>query len=181
MSNFFRVQLPYEKWFGLSGNEDFLASNPFYLSTDGLLIVAKDKSLIERDLTEAEKKAFGCDEFENAIFVTTNSGKRGHMPKEKAMKINVKKKMKSPMDGGFEILMPEDKGKIEESKEEVNGDVDIKDYTCTEAISTADTTLGTDNSTMSKDINHLNGNTNKVLNGMHENGVSQDVDMHNGS
>ena len=59
MSNFFRVQLPYEKWFGLANNEDFLASNPFYLSVDGILMFIKDKTLKERELTEKEKKEFG--------------------------------------------------------------------------------------------------------------------------
>ena len=58
-SYFFRVQLPYEKWYCLANREDFLASNPFYLSIDGSLIFAKDKSLIERELTEEEKKEFG--------------------------------------------------------------------------------------------------------------------------
>ncbi|CAI2367721.1 unnamed protein product [Moneuplotes crassus] len=95
MSYFFRVQLPYEKWYGLANQEDFLASNPFYLSTDGLLLFVKDKTLVERELTEEEKKEYGCQEYENAIFVTSSKGKRGVF-KEKAMKINVKKKKKDP-------------------------------------------------------------------------------------
>ena len=55
ISNFFRAQLPYEKWYGLWGTDNFLASNPFYLSTDGLLLIVKDRTLIERELTEEEK------------------------------------------------------------------------------------------------------------------------------
>ena len=55
ISNFFRAQLPYEKWYGWWGTENFLASNPFYLSTDGLLLIVKDRTLIERELTEEEK------------------------------------------------------------------------------------------------------------------------------
>lgn len=91
MSTFFRVQLPYEKWYGLKDNVNFMASSPFYLSTDGLLLIAKDKTLKERELTEEEKKTFGCDEFDNIIFATKEGGKRGYAAKEKAIKINVKK------------------------------------------------------------------------------------------
>jgi hypothetical protein len=129
MTNFFRVQLPYEKWYGLIDSEDFLASNPLYLSTDGLLIIVKDNSEPERELTEEEKKEFGWAEYENAIFVTTKGGKKGYVAKEKAMKINVKKKKKLPFDGEIEVLVPESKQEEnkewqdKEMKEEVNGTI----------------------------------------------------------
>lgn len=166
MSTFFRVQLPYEKWYDLAHKEDFLASNPFYLSTDGLLMIVKDKSLKERELTDEERKEFGCAEYESAIFTTTAKGKRVYGAKEKSMKINVKKKMqKSPFDDGFEVLMPEDKNQT--SKEN-----DIKDAEMNQdnSISTNDT------SNISKLKENLNNDANETPNGVHENGHT-DVEM----
>ena len=59
--NFHRVQLPYETWYSLNGNSNFIASAPFYVSTDGLLFIIKDISKTERELTEEEKEAYNCD------------------------------------------------------------------------------------------------------------------------
>ena len=42
MWNFYWVQLPYETWQSLKGSNNYLAADPFYLSTDGLLFVFKD-------------------------------------------------------------------------------------------------------------------------------------------
>lgn len=117
VQTFFRLQLPHEKWFGLIANENFLAASPFYLSTDGLLFIAKDNTLVERDLSVDEKAIFGITEFESTNFAQNNigGGKRGYVPKEKAMKINVKKKKKKDAFDNFEIIMPED---YENSKQE---------------------------------------------------------------
>jgi hypothetical protein len=57
--------LPYETWYSLKGNENFMASGPFYVSTDGLLFILKDGSKIERDLTEEEKDFYHCQDYEN--------------------------------------------------------------------------------------------------------------------
>jgi len=42
--NFSRVQLPYETWTTLQTSEQFMASAPFYVQTDGLFFVVKDKT-----------------------------------------------------------------------------------------------------------------------------------------
>lgn len=168
MSTFFRVQLPYEKWYGLIGNESFMASNPFYLSTDGLLLIVKDRTLTERGLTDEEKKEFRYAEYETAIFATTSGGKRGYVPKEKAIKINVKKKQKkSPLEDGFEILMPEDKPKENEKDTEMPDDTlkSIDNVT----NDTADTALTNGDAKISKPEVTTNGN--------HCNGNSHDVPM----
>jgi hypothetical protein len=52
--NFGRVQLPYESWVELTGNQAFMASTPYYMRTDGLLFVVKDTSEQERAMTPAE-------------------------------------------------------------------------------------------------------------------------------
>lgn len=178
VNNFFRVQLPYEKWFELNQNENFLASNPFYLSTDGLLLIIKDKTIPERELTEEEKKQFGCDEYENAIFATTGGGKRGYA-KEKAMKINVKKKKKNKMDD-FEILVPDSKPPKDingQSETEVVGeqkDVDMdQDLGCSKDTPT-DTTAS---DKIPNGVDLKNGKTNGDCNGNHENGASGDAVM----
>lgn len=173
-STFFRVQLPYEKWYGLIDNENFLASNPFYLSTDGLLMIVKDRSLLERELTEEEQKEFGCAEYENAIFVTTKGGKRGAMPKEKAIKINVKKKKQSPFDNGFEILTPEDR------KEETNGglekDVEMKEDNPKSADTNDESPVTTTDASQSSNGFKMHPKS-CAINGGHQNGVAKDIDM----
>lgn len=63
--NFHRVQLPYESWNNLNKNSNFLASAPFYISTDGLLFIIKDTSKMERELTEEEKDMFNSGEYES--------------------------------------------------------------------------------------------------------------------
>lgn len=70
-------------------------------------------------------KRFGVAEYESAIFATTSGGKRGAGIKEKAMKINVKKK--HPKSGGddFVVLVPE--GKKEDEKEEVDVEMEKAD------------------------------------------------------
>jgi ubiquitin carboxyl-terminal hydrolase 47 len=165
MSTFFRVQLPYEKWYGLANKEDFMASNPFYLSTDGLLMIVKDNSLKERELTDEERKEFGCAEYESAIFTTTAKGKRGYGVKEKSIKINVKKKIqKSAFDDAL-VLMPEDKkqdGQTDDLK-----DVVMKTEESAETNDTAN--ISTLNEAVSIAVKELD-------NDIHENGYI-DVDM----
>jgi hypothetical protein len=74
-----------------------MASSPFYMNTDGLLLILKDSSKMERDLTEEEKEKFHYDEFETMMFSkeatgTGEGGKTAQRFKEKAMKISVRGK-----------------------------------------------------------------------------------------
>jgi hypothetical protein len=63
--NFHRVQLPFESWTPLIENSDLsLTSQPFYLSTDGILFILKDLSQTERDMTPQEKEDYHCKDFE---------------------------------------------------------------------------------------------------------------------
>ena len=66
--NFSRVQLPYEQWQSIAGNSNFLASAPFYVSTDGLLFVIRDSKKKERKMTDEEIVKFRCAEFEQNQF-----------------------------------------------------------------------------------------------------------------
>ena len=99
--NFFRVQLQYGKFEELSGRPSYLAEHPFYLSTDGLLFVIRDKSKSARELTPLEVKEFGFDEYQEAI-VQNGAMKGTALPvKEKALKITVKKKKRRMLNPNF--------------------------------------------------------------------------------
>ena len=93
---FHRVQLPFETWQKLGENKNTLCSAPFYISTDGILLILKDSSLMERELTEDEKTKFHYEEFETMMMTKEGGsgvdGKTVRAFKEKAMKIKVKSK-----------------------------------------------------------------------------------------
>lgn len=90
--NFHRVQLPFEAWHTLKDNQNFVASGPFYVSTDGLLFIIKDNSKVERYLTEEEKYFYNCGEYENQIFTSSTNKQNGkNCNKEKGITITVKK------------------------------------------------------------------------------------------
>ena len=61
---FNRVQLSYEKWTPLQHATSFIASAPFYVSTDGLLFILRDNSKKERPMTDLELLKFRSVEFE---------------------------------------------------------------------------------------------------------------------
>ena len=82
----------------MEGNNDFFANAPFYVSTDGLLFIVKDKSLVERDMTEEERLLYRSDDFERQMFSTQGSTRKRDAkgtlisgPKEKGVVIQVKK------------------------------------------------------------------------------------------
>jgi len=52
----------------MSGNSNFIASAPFYVSTDGLLFVVRDRSKKERPMTDQEIVKFRSAEFESGQF-----------------------------------------------------------------------------------------------------------------
>ena len=89
--NFHRVQLPYETWHLLHDNNNFIASAPFYVSTDGLLFIIKKNSKMERVLSEVEKGLYNCAEYENNIFINNGQKRNGVVNKEKGVKITVKR------------------------------------------------------------------------------------------
>jgi len=66
--NFHRVELPFVDWIHLTsdqrGEKEYVSSQPFYLSTDGILFIVKDCTLEQRDMTPVEKLLYKCDEFE---------------------------------------------------------------------------------------------------------------------
>ena len=66
--NFSRVQLPYEQWQALQGSECFMASAPFYVQTDGLFFVIRDRTKDGREMTEEEKAMYKSDDYENQMF-----------------------------------------------------------------------------------------------------------------
>ena len=79
--NFSRVQLPYEQWQTLHGSECFMASAPFYVQTDGLFFVIRDKSKDGREMTEEEKAMYKSADYENQMFaapvIRTRTGPDG--------------------------------------------------------------------------------------------------------
>lgn len=79
--NFSRVQLPYETWTALDRSELFMASAPYYVQTDGLFFVIKDKSKNGREMTEEEKTMYKSDDYENKMFaapvIRTRTGPDG--------------------------------------------------------------------------------------------------------
>ena len=100
--NFSRVQLPYESWTTLQGNEQFVASAPYYVQTDGLFFVIKDKSKEGREMTDEERELYKSDDYEKNMFaapvVRTRKGPDGKPisytsgPIERGIKIQVKGK-----------------------------------------------------------------------------------------
>ena len=62
--NFSRVQLPFEAWTSLKGSEQFMASAPYYVQTDGLFFVIKDGTKEEREMTAEEKEMYRSDDYE---------------------------------------------------------------------------------------------------------------------
>jgi len=90
--------LPYEQWTPLHNNSSFLSSAPYYASTDGLFFVIRNTANEERDLTPEEREQYQCNDFEERMFAGSagdkKAGPRGPYtgPKEKAVKIEVKKK-----------------------------------------------------------------------------------------
>ena len=99
--NFSRVQLPFENWIGLAGNEEFFASAPFYVSTDGIFFVIRDKTKDGREMTPDEKAIYRSDDFENRMMsgpvTRTRIGADGKTirytgPIEHGIKITVKGK-----------------------------------------------------------------------------------------
>lgn len=100
------------------------------------------------------------------------------MPKEKAIKINVKKKKKSPLDNGFEILTPEDR------KQESNGDLDKDAEMKEDNVKSADTNdespATTADVSLSSDGFKLQSK-NCGMNGGHHNGVAKDIEMKDAS
>ena len=66
--NFHRVELPYIEWIQLTQEDtsrNLMSSNPFYLSTDGILFMVKDSSVEGREMTAEEKDLYRCEDFEN--------------------------------------------------------------------------------------------------------------------
>jgi len=72
--NFHRIELPFVDWVHLTselksekdqrGSTQYVSSQPFYLSTDGILFIVKDCTVDQRDMTPQEKLLYKCDEFE---------------------------------------------------------------------------------------------------------------------
>lgn len=102
--NFSRVQLPYENWLCLQGSEEFVASAPFYVSTDGIFFVIRDKTVDGREMTPEEKALYRSDDFENKMMsapvTKTRIGADGKPyrytgPVEHGIKITVKSKAES--------------------------------------------------------------------------------------
>ena len=81
-------------------SQSFLSSNPFYLSTDGILFVVRDSNFEIRDITAKEKDLYRCEEFENQMFsgAVAGGGFRKVVNKEKGVKITVKAKQVEPKD-----------------------------------------------------------------------------------
>ena len=48
-------------------HRNLICSNPFYLSTDGILFIIKDSSVQGRQMTQEEKDLYKCAEFENQV------------------------------------------------------------------------------------------------------------------
>lgn len=63
--NFHRVELPFVQWVSLSESNNYISSNPFYLSTDGILFIIRDNRVEMRDMTSQEREMYRCEDFEN--------------------------------------------------------------------------------------------------------------------
>ena len=65
-----------------------MSSNPFYLSTDGILFIIKDTSKTHREMTIQEKDMYRCADFESQMFAGGDGGsKGGRRPAEAGIKI----------------------------------------------------------------------------------------------
>ena len=51
-----------------------ISSNPFYLSTDGILFIIRDSKTEIRDMTAEEKDLYRCEEFEGQMFAAGDKG-----------------------------------------------------------------------------------------------------------
>ena len=98
--NFSRVQLPFESWNVLEqGSELYVASAPYYVQTDGLFFVIRDKTKEGREMTDEERDKYRSDDYENRMFAApSSSGKPGARyvgRPEAGIKITVKSKAQS--------------------------------------------------------------------------------------
>ena len=51
----------------MEGTQEFVASAPYYVSTDGIFFVIRDKTKDGREMTHDEKAIFRSDDFENRM------------------------------------------------------------------------------------------------------------------
>ena len=80
-----------------------MAAAPYYVQTDGLFFVIKDKSKECREMTEAEKQLYRSDDYERQMFAAPVRSKIGPDGKtlvysgrvEQGIKITVKSKAQS--------------------------------------------------------------------------------------
>ena len=54
-----------------------MSSNPFYLSTDGILFIIKDTSKTHREMTIEEKDLYRCADFESQMFSGGGGSSKG--------------------------------------------------------------------------------------------------------
>lgn len=112
-----RFDLLTQEWHPLNEDHNSVYSHPFYISQDGSLLVLRDKSIKEKDLTEEEKKQIGILQSKHRVQQSGGFGSyKPHV--EKSMKIVVKKK--------------EDYAKEEAAKSEVSEQLELKTSTSTE-------------------------------------------------
>ena len=111
--NFSRVQLPFENWTSLVGNQEFVASAPYYVSTDGIFFVIRDKTKDGREMTPDEKAIYRSDDFENRMMsgpvTRTRIGADGKPirytgPIEHGIKITVKGRATEELAGAAATL-----------------------------------------------------------------------------
>ena len=69
--------------------ENVISSNPFYLSTDGILFIIRDSKTQIRDMTAEEKDLYRCEEFEGQMFAAGGTGKGVARKAEVGVKITV--------------------------------------------------------------------------------------------
>lgn len=120
--NFSRVQLPYESWTSLHESELFMASAPYYVQTDGLFFVIKDKTKAGREMTDEEKEMYKSDDYENKMFaapiIRTRVGPDGKTIAysgrvEQGIKITVKSKTDNASSAATDTVMTEEEKKSE--------------------------------------------------------------------
>ena len=78
-----RGELETEKFTKANNNFHYLSGQPWYLTSDGSLFIIRDKDEEIRPMTKEEKKKYGT---------RTTGGWKYESPKEKSLKIRVKKK-----------------------------------------------------------------------------------------
>ena len=59
-----------------STEQSLLTSTPFYVSTDGILLVVRSGDNEIREMTAEERILFKCDDFEREIFKTSDKAQR---------------------------------------------------------------------------------------------------------